>query len=810
MLSEHMSVRAKFSTAVGAAAAVVMLCFAPGSAVAQNSSMQELLNRVDRLQRELTTLQRQVYQGQTPQIPAGQPVPAAAGDSSDPRSAARNSIRITQLENEIRRLTGRMEEVDFALRGIQGRLDKLVADLDQRLAALEGGSVTAAPPALPTPNTQLQLRPPPQSAAPQLVPPQPQATSAPPQTGARPGVLGTIPKDLAVTTPRGPDRVPPAPPVAGTPAPAATAAQTTAALPAGTPQAQYDYALSLMLKKQDFDSAERALKEFVDRYPSDPLTGNAQYWLGETYYVRKSYQDAAFAFAEGFQKFPKSNKAPDSLLKLGMSLAQLDKRREACTAFSPPADQVPRRQCPPESAGRAGAASGQVPVTGGVPPENSVSPRPVSPDEFAALMAAAAPYPDCPNIAVAVSGGADSMALLYLLASWADGTDVRLSALTVDHGLRAESAAEAARVADLCATRGIRHRILEWTGEKPGRGIQAAARDARYRLLEGWCRRENASELFVAHTQNDQAETFLFRMGRGSGPDGLAGMPLVSHRGPLRIVRPLLGISRNRLEETLRRAGQGWIDDPGNRDHRYARVRIRAKVERLAERGITVAAIAGAARLFGQMRAQRDREVSDLARDIVSLHEEGYADIDGAALADAEPGIASALLAGLIRQAGGGAYAPKRARLDRLMSTLRDGPATVTRTLGNCIVSRTPARIRVCREFSAVRHRLTSATGDTALWDGRFELSFGTAAAEGTIVSALGEAGWQAIAGAVDDRFRDIPGPVRYGLPAVRNDREILQVWHLGYRSPQLVENIVQNAQFRWRSPVAGPPFWVA
>jgi tol-pal system protein YbgF len=116
--------------------------------------------------------------------------------------------------------------------------------------------------------------------------------------------------------------------------PVSPPAAQQAALPPGTPQSQYEYALSLMLKQQDFAKAESALSAFIDRYPKNKLTGNAHYWLGETYFVRKRYQDAVFAFAEGFQKFPKSNKAPDNLLKLGMSLDRMQKRKEACTAYS--------------------------------------------------------------------------------------------------------------------------------------------------------------------------------------------------------------------------------------------------------------------------------------------------------------------------------------------------------------------------------------------------------------------------------------------------------------------------------------------
>ena len=303
--------------------------------------MQELLNRVDRLQRELSTLQRQVYRGEAPPPAAALPLSPASGD---PGNAARNSIRISQLENELQTLTGRIEEIGFRTQQIQARLEQLVSDMDRRLTALEGGpqrgdipqeddarsnvGLTLQPPAAAAPAGSPGVTPlpsPPQAAAPGIA------------RGAAPRVLGTIPADMAVSSPRGPATVPPQPPPgaqSAAPAPQTASANPGQILPAGSPKAQYDYALSLMLQQQDFASAETALQAFIEQNPDDELAGNAHYWLGETYYVRKSYQDAAFAFAESFQKFPKGNKAPDSLLKLGMSLDRLEKRREACTAYS--------------------------------------------------------------------------------------------------------------------------------------------------------------------------------------------------------------------------------------------------------------------------------------------------------------------------------------------------------------------------------------------------------------------------------------------------------------------------------------------
>ena len=347
-----MTARPNFCRRIRVIALAAMACTLPVAVAAQNTGMQELLNRVERLQREISTLQQQVYKGGPPPARTSQAGPAQPGAAQrvlpglpalDPRSAGRNSIRTTQLENELRRLTGRMEEVDFRIQKIQSRLEKLVSDMDQRLTALEGGlaAATKNPPS----SVGLALTPPPGT----LLPPGAQGNAAsigrpasiPPPPAAKvsraAGVLGTIPENLAVSSPRGPAVVPAAPPSsakASAVPPVSPPAAQQAALPPGTPQSQYEYALSLMLKQQDFAKAESALSAFIDRYPKNKLTGNAHYWLGETYFVRKRYQDAVFAFAEGFQKFPKSNKAPDNLLKLGMSLDRMQKRKEACTAYS--------------------------------------------------------------------------------------------------------------------------------------------------------------------------------------------------------------------------------------------------------------------------------------------------------------------------------------------------------------------------------------------------------------------------------------------------------------------------------------------
>ena len=170
-------------------------------------------------------------------------------------------------------------------------------------------------------------------------------------------------------------------------------------------------------------------------------------------------------------------------------------------------------------------------------------------------------------VVLAVSGGADSIAMLHLAASWAHDqgrSAPRLSVATVDHGLRPGSAAEARAVATIAAQLGLAHSTLTWTGAKPARGIQAAARTARYRLLAGHERAHRIDAVAVAHTLDDQAETLLMRLARGSGVDGLAAMQLQASIEGVAVLRPLLGIARARLRATLRQQGATWIDDPTN------------------------------------------------------------------------------------------------------------------------------------------------------------------------------------------------------------------------------------------------------
>ena len=433
---------------------------------------------------------------------------------------------------------------------------------------------------------------------------------------------------------------------------------------------------------------------------------------------------------------------------------------------------------------------------------------PVSDSEFAAVMA---PFQDRTSIAVAVSGGADSMALLHLLNRWALVNGVTLNALTVDHGLRAGSTAEARQVGSWCAEMGVAHEVLTWSGEKPKSRIQEVARRERYNLLQDWCIRMGVADLFVGHNRNDQAETFLLRMSRGSGLEGLSGMPLVNQRDRISVVRPLLNIERPRLEITLKLADQGWIDDPGNSDDRFARVRVRHKVELLEGYGVSVAAVAETARVCGRWRQKREGEVSAVASRSVTLYPEGYADINRQELIKATNETANGVVSALLKLIGGRDFAPKRSRQAPLCRALLDPSKNFVCTLGNCSIAAEGDRIRLWREFGTISEEVSLDGPSPSAWDGRFLVYFDPCKApNAAFIGALGRAGWEEIADDVGAEFRRIPGPVRFGLPAIRSEKVILQVWHLGYCSKQVSDNIVENAVFRVRTPILEPPFWVA
>lgn len=318
-----------------------------------------------------------------------------------------------------------------------------------------------------------------------------------------------------------------------------------------------------------------------------------------------------------------------------------------------------------------------------------------------------------PVLLLAVSGGPDSTALMMLAARWRKAlkSGPKLLAVTVDHGLRADSKREAADVARLARKLGLTHRILRWTGMKPKTGLQQAARAARYRLLSGAARKAGAAHILTAHTLDDQAETVLIRMMRGSGVTGLGAMarlaaPPANGDGQIKLLRPLLDIPKSRLIATLKAEKIPFADDPSNRDPRFTRARLRGLMPQLAREGLDARRLALLARRLKRadlaIEAAVDRAMADLtlpsaAPGAVVFDAKGYAGLPAE--------IALRLLGRAVGKAGDegpvelGKLEALKAALDTAQNTVKRwrrslAGAVVTLSGGKIVVEKAPPRRR--------------------------------------------------------------------------------------------------------------------
>ncbi len=320
--------------------------------------------------------------------------------------------------------------------------------------------------------------------------------------------------------------------------------------------------------------------------------------------------------------------------------------------------------------------------------------RPLSASEARALFAGLA---DAPVLILAVSGGPDSTALLWLLARWrkARRRGPKLVAVTVDHGLRPEAVREARAVKRLALALGVAHRTLRWRGRKPAAGVQQAARHARYALLAKAARSAGATGILTAHTLDDQAETVLIRLARGSGVAGLAAMRPVSAvpghpAGEVRLVRPLLDIPKARLLATLRAAGVAFADDPSNADPRFARVRFRELMPSLAREGLTPERLALLARRVRRAEVALDALVEHAAHDLSPMPwpEQGPVRLPADRFAFLPEEVALRLLGHVVGMVGDEGPVELR-KLEALCDALRAAPpgARFRRTLAGAVVT---------------------------------------------------------------------------------------------------------------------------
>ncbi len=391
------------------------------------------------------------------------------------------------------------------------------------------------------------------------------------------------------------------------------------------------------------------------------------------------------------------------------------------------------------------------------------------------------------KLALAVSGGADSVALMLMAHRWrllvGPGAPA-VVILTVDHGLRPESGGEAAWVGRAATALGFDHNTLAWTGVKPAAGLQVAARRARYDLLSAHCQVHDISCLATAHHLDDQAETLLMRLGRGSGVDGLAAIPQSGLWAGIRIYRPLLDFPKARLTASLEAAGHGWLEDPSNRSQDFERNRIRKVLEQLEGLGFARDRLALTARRMRRAQEALDRGAERFLSEAARLDQAGFVTLDSQAFRDAPDEIALRGLSRALMAVGGSPEPPRLNRLEALVEALR-GNDVRSRTLTGCRIVPEGGQIRLLRETGrGGLPEIRLAPGRYGLWDRRFRVR-ATGGGEELTVRALGTKGFAELRRQLDVGPA-MPSDVASGLVSFWRDRELVAVPHLGFRSGQL------------------------
>ena len=396
--------------------------------------------------------------------------------------------------------------------------------------------------------------------------------------------------------------------------------------------------------------------------------------------------------------------------------------------------------------------------------------------------------PKVPRVlGLAVSGGGDSMAMLMLADAWAADNGVALYVLTVDHGLRPEAAGEAQMVAETCARLGHSHAVATWQWDGQG-NVQSRARDARLGLIDQW--RGRIAHVLMAHTKDDLAETFLMRMQRGSGVQGLAAMradrvvapqPYVPGgisgdvppkrdvggkatlgRGSFRLLRPCLGMRRNALRDLLRAREVGWADDPSNEDPTFERVRMRQMLSQWEAAGMGVETLADTAQRLARARPALDQRACDVWRQLGQMDQTTGDILLSPKLCQVEPETGLRLLAAALRFVASAPYAPRETALQSLWNQLAEGRGG---TLHGCELLQDKAGIRVFREYKAVEN-VQGAAAYGQSWDHRWIVN--TSDYNGLTLRALGEDGWTQIKS---------PPP---GHPPYKSARSLPSLWDGG------------------------------
>lgn len=348
------------------------------------------------------------------------------------------------------------------------------------------------------------------------------------------------------------------------------------------------------------------------------------------------------------------------------------------------------------------------------------------------LASALEEIPSAP-IAIAVSGGGDSLALLHLADDLARQRGLVLRVVTVDHGLRPESGDEAREVGEIALNLGLEHSVLRWQGWDHSGNLQDQARRARYQLMAEWAKSQGIAAVLLGHTMEDQAETLLMRLGRGSGVFGLSAMAAQIKKHDVLFMRPLLRARRQDLRDYLRDLGVDWLEDPSNQDLKYDRVKARALLPKLAEIGADPVALFQVAENLSQARDALNWAASQFAQDHVS-QAGGELRIEATAFAGLPDALARRVLVAALNWTTCAEYGPRGSDLSRFLQAAKSGRAV---TLQGGQMGHRKGNLTLFREYNAVQSLRVPLS---EAWDQRWRFQCENAP-QGSEIAALGRVG---------------------------------------------------------------------
>ncbi len=391
------------------------------------------------------------------------------------------------------------------------------------------------------------------------------------------------------------------------------------------------------------------------------------------------------------------------------------------------------------------------------------------------------------GVALAVSGGSDSMALLHTFDLWCRQRQKvpPVHVLTVDHGLRPQAKEETALVVEAARARGFAPYVLSWPGAKVQTGIQNRARQARYRLMFVHMKAHGLEDLVTAHNREDQAETFLMRLMRGSSVSGLAAMAPKRKISGIIVHRPFLSVAKMRLVATLQRDGIAWLEDASNQDPRYERVRARNALAELDKAQLgDLSAAQALARSAGRL-AHVDGAIKHAARchqqASAPIQQGGYVRTPAERFLHADEAVVIASLETLLPGIGGRATPPRLARLERLFAQLKAGRREnrpVKQTLSGCVISLVDQDMIIAREAGRVGlERLSLGAGRAVHWDRRFRVTTAADLPDGITLAALGVSGRRQVRDALPAQ---VPFQALDTLPAAWHEEKLLAVYPFG------------------------------